>query len=275
MANFFSTAIGKAITGVASKVVGGYTGQIGSAVVEGGAAYAEARSLEKKMKKQAKKARKLARRQGTSSRAVSLPVLGKLPVLAQKTLAQAKASGFAGGAASRAYVPAIPSRAMGMALSPNSLMGVLGGGVLPPPVPTVPKGPPGFNWVDLVQKGYEIIAGKPGGTSIWDMRPQTQSIPEPVKKVTTRYDVKQYVPPTAFGGGSSSGGGATGMYNGSTFYGPTMRQAGFRIGGRRTMNPANIKALRRAARRLESFVKIAKRFIRIEKQVKIKKTRRR
>jgi hypothetical protein len=39
------------------------------------------------------------------------------------------------------------------------------------------------------------------------------------------------------------------------------------------MNPANIKALRRAARRLESFVKIAKRFIRIEKQVKIKKAR--
>jgi len=274
MANFFSTAIGKAITGVASKVVGGYTGQIGSAVVEGGAAYAEARSLEKKMKKQAKKAGKLARRGGTGSRGVTLPVLAKMPVLAQKTLAQAKASGFAGGSASRAYVPPIPSRAMGMALSPNSLMGVLGGGVLPPPVPTVPKGPAGFNWVDLVQKGVEIFTGKPGG-SIWDMRPQTKSIPEEVKKVTTRYDVKQYVPPSAFGGGSSSGAGASGMYNGSTFYGPTMRQAGFRIGGRRTMNPANIKALRRAARRLESFVKIAKRFIRIEKQVKIKKSRRR
>jgi len=200
-----------------------------------------------------------------------MPVLAKMPVLAQKTLAQAKSTGWTGGGMSRAYVPPVPSRAMGMALSPNSLMGVLGGGVLPPPVPQAPKGPPGFSWVDLVQKGVEIFTGKPDSTSIWNMRPTTQSIPEPVKKVTTRYDVKQYVSP--FGGGTSSGGGATGMING--YYGPTMRQAGFRIGGRRTMNPANIKALRRAARRLESFVKIAKRFIRIEKQVKIKKSRRR
>lgn len=268
MANFFSTAIGKAITGVASKVVGGYTGQIGSAIVEGGAEYAAQRSLEKKMKKAEKKALKKARG-GKVSRGASLPVLSKMPILAQKTLAQAKASGFAGGSASRAYVPPIPSRAMGMALSPNSLMGVLGGGVLPPPVPQVPKGPPGFNWMDLVNKGVELVTGK--ATDLWDMRPQTRTIPEPVKKVTTRYEVLQA--PTVFGGGSSSGGGATGMVNG--YYGPTMRQAGFRIGGRRTMNPANIKALRRAARRLESFVKIAKRFIRIEKQVKIKKSRRR
>jgi hypothetical protein len=58
-------------------------------------------------------------------------------------------------------------------------------------------------------------------------------------------------------------GGATGTWQGPVWTGRK----------RRTMNPANIKALRRAARRLESFVKIAKRFIRIEKQVKIKKAR--
>ena len=271
MANFFSTAIGKAITGVASKVVGGYTGQIGSAIVEGGAAYAEARSLEKGAKKAAKKAAKLARKGGTVSRGVSLPVMAKVPLLAQKTLAQAKASGFV-RPATRAMVPPIPSRAMWMALSPNSLMGVLGGGVLPPPVPQVPKGPPGFNWIDLVQKGVEIIAGKPGGTSIWDMRPQTR-VEAPVKKVTTRYDVLQ----SPYGGGFSNG-GATGSFNGKA---PVNRLTnGYMWQGpmqgtrsRRTMNPANIKALRRAARRLESFVKIAKRFIRIEKTVKIKKSR--
>jgi hypothetical protein len=235
MANFFNTALGRAVTGVAGRVVGGLGGgAIGEGLVTGAADYVGQKAAEKKAKSQAK----------------SLPK-------------------------SNLVAPLVASTALAKRVNPNSVVAAF------PQVEAVRQANQQYGTAAVVRAtkakaasgllpfGGGMTAGG-GATASFSQGGGHQVATEAQVQLMRRLK----------GGGYTNReltmiglGGQTAIRGGHRYFGPNA--VTWVESPRRRLNPCNIRALRRAARRMEGFMKIARRFLVLERKLKFKKRRKR